>query len=272
MKIISLGVGVQSTALYYMSSMGELPRADVAIFADTGAEKTATSEYYDYLMNWEKENNGILIYKATYKNLNTDIRNQQNSSGNRLASIPAFSENGGMLRRQCTSEYKIYQVDKMIRELQGLKPKQRFRECEIWYGITLDEMQRISIPSQKWKTNVYPLIGYKTFHWGRSEKISDNVFRRGDIVNWYESHNLPVPVRSSCVFCPFQSDKNWLYLKQNYPKDFQEAIEVDALIRDSSKRGVKEKIYVHRSRKPLSEVEFDENQKELEECSGVCML
>jgi len=40
MKVISLGLGVQSTALYYMSSMGELPRADYAIFADTGGEKT----------------------------------------------------------------------------------------------------------------------------------------------------------------------------------------------------------------------------------------
>jgi len=272
MKVLSLGIGVQSTALYYMSSTGEMPRADVAIFADTGAEKTATSEYYDFLMDWQKANNGIPIYKATYRNLMQDLRNRSNSSGNRFASIPAFSANGGMLRRQCTSEYKITQVDKMIKEIHGLKLRQRYPKCEIWYGITLDEMQRIAIPIQKWKTNVYPLVGYHTTADGKCLKISDMVMRRGDLLNWYEKHNLSVPVRSSCVFCPFQSDKNWLYLKRNYPKDFQDAVEVDALIRDSSKRGVKEKIYVHRSLKPLSEVEFDENQMEFDECSGMCML
>ena len=40
MKIISLGVGVQTAGLYYMSSMGFIERCDYAIFADTGGEKT----------------------------------------------------------------------------------------------------------------------------------------------------------------------------------------------------------------------------------------
>ena len=272
MKVISLGVGVQSTVLYYMSSIGELPRADVAIFADTGAEKTATSEYYDYLLNWQKENNGIPIYKATYKDLMKDLKKQTNSSGNRFASIPAYSANGGMLRRQCTSEYKIQQVDKKIKEILGLDKHARFPKCEIWYGITLDEIRRVAVPVQKWKTNIYPLIGYGTTHDGKSYKVSDIVMRRGDLNKWYEDHNLPIPARSSCVFCPFQSDKNWLHLKRNYPNDFQDAIDVDRLIRDSSKRGIKEKIFVHKSMKPLSEVKFDENQLEFDECSGECML
>ena len=272
MKVISLGVGVQSTALYYMSSMGGLPRADVAIFADTGAEKTATKEYYDYLINWQKENDGIPIYRATYKDLMIDLKNQTNSSGNRFAPIPAFSENGGILRRQCTSEYKISQVDKMIKEILRLSKNTRFPKCEIWYGITLDEMRRISKPIQKWKTNVYPLVGYSITPDGKNHRISDLVMRRGDLDNWYKEHNLPIPVRSSCVFCPFQSDKNWLHLKRNYQDDFQDAIDVDKLIRDSSKRGIKDKIYVHRSLKPLGSVEFDENQYEFDECSGDCML
>lgn len=272
MKVISLGVGVQSTALYYMSSMGELPRADVAIFADTGAEKTATDEYYNFLMDWQKANNGIPIYKATYRNLRKDIETWSKDKSKRLASLPVFTSNGGKLLRQCTFEYKTWQVNKKIRKLHELKHMQRYPQCDIWLGFSLDEMQRIAIPKNKWQTFVYPLVGYQTTADGKCSKISDMVMRRGDLLNWYEKHSLPIPVRSSCVFCPFQSDKNWLYLKMNYPKDFQDAIEVDALIRDSSKRGVKEKIYVHRSLKPLSEVKFDENQQEFEECAGVCML
>ena len=38
MKIISLGLGIQSTAMYLMSSLNYIDRADYAIFADPGAE------------------------------------------------------------------------------------------------------------------------------------------------------------------------------------------------------------------------------------------
>jgi hypothetical protein len=38
-NVLSLGMGVQSTAIYLMSSLGELPRLDFAVFADTGREK-----------------------------------------------------------------------------------------------------------------------------------------------------------------------------------------------------------------------------------------
>ena len=37
MKIISLGLGIQSTAMYLMSSLGLINRADYAIFADPDA-------------------------------------------------------------------------------------------------------------------------------------------------------------------------------------------------------------------------------------------
>jgi len=274
MKVISLGMGVQSTALYYMSSIGEIERADYAIFADTGGEKMATIDYYHKLIKWQKANNGIPIKKVQHKNLYKDLLNQQNSSGNRFASIPAFSENKtGMLRRQCTAEYKIQPVDKMIREIYGLIPHQRFPKTEVWYGITLEEMRRMAIPQQKWKINVYPFVGYKIEFGCITTKISDHKIRRAGLVQWYIDNDLDIPVKSSCVFCPFQSDVNWLRLKRTCLKDFKNAIKIDKAIRDSSKRGIKERIYLHRSCKPLSEVQFDEQQTDFwGECSGNCHL
>ena len=47
MKVISLGLGVQSTALYLMSSSGAVERADYAIFSDPGAEHPKTYELLD---------------------------------------------------------------------------------------------------------------------------------------------------------------------------------------------------------------------------------
>ena len=62
LKIISLGMGVQSTAVYLMSSMEyKLPRADYAVFADPQAEHPKTYEMLDWLLEWQKKNNGIEI-------------------------------------------------------------------------------------------------------------------------------------------------------------------------------------------------------------------
>ena len=118
MKIISLGAGVQSSALYFMSSIGIIPRADYAIFADTGAESESTYEYMDYLNKWAVANNGVPIKTAKYKNLEDDILAKQ-KYGHRVASIPAFtlSPEGkkGAILRQCTSEYKFQQIDFMLK-------------------------------------------------------------------------------------------------------------------------------------------------------------
>ena len=77
-KVISLGVGVQSTAVYLMSSMEyKMPRADVAIFSDPGAEGESTYAMLKWLKSWEKENNGIPIIVTNEKNLYKDIIEQE---------------------------------------------------------------------------------------------------------------------------------------------------------------------------------------------------
>ncbi|OMP80023.1 hypothetical protein [[Flexibacter] sp. ATCC 35208] len=65
-----------------------------------------------------------------------------------------------MLRRQCTSEYKIAVVDKVIRSLYGLRPYQRRPLTSIWKGITTDEIDRMSQPTSSWKIHTYPFTGY----------------------------------------------------------------------------------------------------------------
>ena len=55
-KIISLGLGVQSTAMYLLSSTNFIDRADHAIFADPGAELPDTYELWNYLNIWKEYN------------------------------------------------------------------------------------------------------------------------------------------------------------------------------------------------------------------------
>lgn len=275
LSVLSLGLGVQSTALYYMSSMELLPRVDYAIFVDTGKEKKKTIQYLKFLKGWQKENNGIPIIVVRKKNLYRDLLNSTNSTGQRFSSIPAFTKNEdgttGMLRRQCTNEYKIEMVDRQIREVLNVK-QLTGKVVEVWKGISMDEIERLSIPQDKWKIHVYPLCGYAvtksdTLKWGDFERMT-----RNDIVNWYNLNTLPIPPKSSCVFCPYQSDAAWYDMKVNEPSDFKAAVRVDKAIRNSTKKGIKSQVFLHDSCMPLDKIDFKPGLPDLwhGECSGGC--
>lgn len=258
MKIIALGMGTQSTCLYFMSSMGEFERADYAIFSDPCAEHPDTYKLAEYLKDWEQKNNGVPI-QIVSKNLYQDILDSVNSTGQRFASIPAYTEGGGMVRRQCTNEYKIQPLTKKVRELYGLKKHKRMPKTEIWLGITTDEAQRMKLSQLPRLTNRYPFM--------------ELMMNRNDCIEYFKKHNLPIPIKSSCIFCPYKSDKNWLDMKRNNTDLFQKALKCDYAIRDSSMRGIKEKLYLHKSLVPLDKVILsNENQIDMfgNECEGYC--
>jgi len=253
MKIISLGLGVQSTVMYLMSSLRYIDRADYAIFADPGAELPDTYELWNYLNIWKERNNGIPLIKKK-KSLYDDIIN---NNGKRLASIPAFTESEGMVRRQCTKEYKIDVVVKAIRELYGLKKYARMKPTILYLGISLDEIQRMKESQLPNITYKYPLI--------------DQRITRSDCVRFLEEHGFHNVKKSSCVFCPYHSNKNWKEIKQNYPEEWEKVKKVDDAIRDSSKRGLDDKLYLHRTLVPIDEAYLQEDQEELFMCEeGYC--
>ncbi|MDQ6479826.1 hypothetical protein [Dyadobacter sp. LHD-138] len=275
-KVISLGLGVQSTALYYMSSKGILPRADYAVFSDLGREGTKTYQYLKYLQAWQKANDGIEIVVRNERNLYTDLLNVNEDGQSRFSSIPAYTENGdgseGMLRRQCTGEYKIQVVDNCIRDRYGLKSGDRRPLTEVWHGITMDEMGRMSIPMEAWKVNTYPFIGYAATSKLKGYKIDWAIRKtRGEVIQWYHENGLPVPPKSSCIFCPYQSDYSWHRMKTADPEDFADAVRVDKAIRNSTKKGGKQPVYLHRSMKPLDQINFNPTLEiDWGDCSGNC--
>ena len=48
-KVLALGMGMQSTALYLMSSMGLVDRCDIAVFSDPMSEHYKTYELLEWL-------------------------------------------------------------------------------------------------------------------------------------------------------------------------------------------------------------------------------
>ena len=272
--VLNLGAGVQSTALYLMSMAGEIPVTfDVAIFADPGDEPAAVYKH----LSWLESLNGPKIIRASRGCLGDDLQHGRGKT-KRFASIPAFTAKVegkplAMVRRQCTSDYKIDVIVKAIRQdVVGLKPRQRMPKgvhVHQYVGFSYDEPGRAArmrgrFNSIPWASCHFPLI--------------DEVMRRGDCVRWLEDsggvpHETP---RSACVFCPFHSNEEWRRVKAN-PADWDRACEIDDALRVEGSvvnRGLDSRLYVHKSCRPLRDGDLDDNQKSLfdMECEGGCGL
>tara|TARA_B100001540_G_scaffold9868_1_gene8672 strand:+ start:9327 stop:10133 length:807 start_codon:yes stop_codon:yes gene_type:complete len=263
LTIISLGAGVQSSAMALMSAKGELPPVDHAIFADTGAEPRRV---YDYLLFLQDEL-PFPIHVVKHKEGLTKGLEDAAKEGKRVANPPLYTDSDGevgILNRQCTLDYKINPIKKKVRELLGLKKGQHAKDvhCTQWIGISLDEIQRMKLSMVKYITHVFPLV--------------DKRMNRNDCLQWMKKNNYPEPPRSACVYCPYHSDNEWRLLRDNDPEGWQEAIRMDELLRDGTGK-TKEKLYVHQQLKPLKEVDLttdtDRGQTLFsfqDECEGMC--
>jgi hypothetical protein len=266
-RVLSLGAGVQSTTLLLMMLHGEIEPADHVIFADVGWEPDNVYEHLTYLEGLMAKA-GVPFHKVSAGNIRDDALGL---GRNRFPSMPFFVKNEqdkvGMVRRQCTSEYKIAPLLKKQRELAGLKPKQRSKEHLITtlIGISLDESQRMRDAAFPWIRNEYPLI--------------DKNMTRSDCLKWCEQHGYKRPPRSACIGCPFKSQDEWRLLKTQ-PKEWADAVEFDAALR-TNERLVERfdgKVYLHRSGVPLDQVDLrTDDEKGIwslfdMECEGMCGL
>src|SRR5438093_1399703 len=68
----------------------------------------------------------------------------------------------GMIKRQCTREYKIEPIERLIKyDILSLPPRAHVSEClvDLWRGISVDEASRMRREAYAWKRDVYPLCG-----------------------------------------------------------------------------------------------------------------
>ena len=272
LRVISLGAGVQSTVMALMAEAGEIgPRPDCAVFADTGWEP---KEVYTHL-NWLEKQLSFPVHRVSRGNIKEDLETNLNTTGHNFASIPFFLINkdgsNGMARRQCTSEYKLKPIRKKVRELAGLKPRQRTPKgfvVEMWIGISRDEMLRVKPSQDSGVENRWPVL----------EK---NLSRR-DCLRWFSDNHTDRPLaKSACVGCPFHNDHEWRRLKESFPDEFEEACQIDEKLRDTEGRfhGAR---FLHAKRVPLREVDFSTAEEKgqgqlfndlmLNECEGMCGL
>jgi hypothetical protein len=241
LRILSLGAGVQSSTLALMINKGEVPMVDAAIFADTGAEPKGV---YDWL-EWLTKQLSYPVYIVSKGNLRD-----------------AETGKKGLLRRQCTADYKILPVNQKVRELLGLEKGEKRKKgtaVEMLMGISLDEVYRVKPNRIKYITNNYPLIDLK--------------MSRKSCMEWMEKNKYPKPPRSACTFCPFHSNEEWRKVREN-KEEWDKVVELDRLIRKGTKKNTDE-VFLHKDCLPIDQVNLEDKKDDQidlfnNECEGMC--
>ena len=232
------------------------PKADIAVFADTQDEASYTYQHLAAMREFGRKH-GIPVHVTTAGKLSADTLNRP-----RFVSVPLYTGNDGkregMLRRQCSREYKITPIAKFVRAHLGYEPRQRIRErVTALIGISIDEAHRMKPSWFSWITNRWPLV--------------DAELTRRDCKQILRDAGLPIPEKSSCVYCPYKSDADWLAL----PSDaFDQAVDFDRAIRHRTMKGEAQPAFIHRSCQPLDQVDFDPMKDQIDmfgnECEGMC--
>lgn len=277
LRVLALGAGVQSSYLFLASCLGELPRLDVAIFADTQYEPADVYTHLDWLEEIGREH-GIPIIRCTVGDLRADAvafrQNRVSDDGKRHASVPFYVKNAdgskGQIRRQCTASYKIEPMERLIREqLLGLKRGQRApREAvvEQWIGISFDEGRRCSYPGVwtktkrkgvdlfgaecveseakawrplRWKSHAYPLCDRRYTADRRIEPLGyQQLMDRTGCDVWLKRRFPGRKIpRSACIGCPYRSNHEWRLMRDNDPDSFADAVRFDREIREADATG-----------------------------------
>lgn len=267
-RVLSLGAGVQSSCLALMAERGDygIPKPDLAIFADTGWEPPSVYEH----LAWLKAQLTYEVVTVSNGNIKENVLAGIMPDGSQFLGMPAFvvqpDGSKGILHRQCTTHYKTNPINSYLREILQIPRGRRASldlQVEMWLGISADEAMRQKPGQEEWITKRYPLI--------------ELGFSRAQLLNWFKE-NYPdryLPT-SSCIGCPYHSDAVWKQLKESDPKSFEEAVFVDMALRTvpATKGAIKGEAYLHRSRVPLSEVDFSQatsyDNLMIEECEGLC--
>lgn len=282
MRILSLGAGVQSTALALMAADGTLPGLDAAIFADTGWEPAGV---YDHLAKLTEvaADHGLTVTTVSAGNIRDDhvapvgehlfIRNPRTHPewlGRQRTFVPFYvvgaTGDEGITFRTCTKTYKIEPVEKEIRRLLGVEYRRPWpleHRVDQVFGISYDETQRMKDSPRPAIRNLYPLV--------------DMRMTRSDCHRWMADHGWTAP-RSACIGCPYHRNDEWRALRDEAPAEFAEAVEFDRVMREKQAAGrlpIAGVPYIHDQRVPLDEAdleEADDGQLSLfgNECEGMC--
>lgn len=277
-NIISLGGGVQSSAMALMAAVGEItPMPQAAIFADTQAEPKAVYLWLD----WLEKQLPFPVHRVTAGSLaemEMQLRVSKKSGKTyKKSEIPAFGKNPdgskGIMGRKCTRDFKIQPIKVKCREVCGIKRGQKQVTVTQWIGISYDEMGRATASREPWSQTRFPLL--------------EKEITRDGCLEWMRLRGFPEPPRSACLFCPFHSDHEWQRIKDGDPAEWRYVQDFEKQLQESAShcQVIRSVPFLHPSLRPIGEVEFKpkqapDGQKQMtmhemwndikNDCSGMC--
>lgn len=211
-RVLSWGIGVQSTTLGVMSALGMLERLDAIITADTLWERQATYDARDFYMQWFADHDLPVYIVSAGSVLQMGAREHVH--------IPFWTANGGPLTRQCTKHHKIMPVRRLTRQLLkerdlalGIKNHFRKSAVESWVGFSMDELQRAKGSDVAYICQRWPLL--------------ERTMSRQDCERLLAGLGLPIPVKSACIGCPYRSALDWVEMAEQAPDEFEQACKFD---------------------------------------------
>lgn len=273
LRLFSSGGGKQSIAALVLSVEGAI-NFPIHIFCNVGedSENPATLRYVEEYAKPYAKKHGI-TYREVIKRKGRapakgtpDERPQEtvfehvSSHANRIIIPMRMSGNGSPGMRNCTNDFKIRLVNRVARELGATNDN----PAQIGVGISIDEFQRMNSddPKAPHVHKVYPLIDLR--------------LTRADCETIIHRAGLPIPPKSSCFFCPFQSMAAWQSLKNNQPELFEKAASMERSVNQKRAALGKDAMWLTRMLRPLDQVigeqadMFDDSDDTCE--SGFCMV
>lgn len=262
-QIISLGAGVQSSTMALMAAAGEItPLPVAAVFADTQDEPVSVYAWLD----WLEMQLPFPVIRVSKGVLSDYLTRQYYSTKNKKITVggfPAFVKNPdgttGLMSRQCTRDFKIDPVNKVLTQLMR---KHKTRACVKWLGMSLEEIYRMKPARRTTVTHRWPLIELR--------------MTRHDCLSWMKSRGYPKPPRSACIYCPYRGNAEWRDLP---PEEFQKPVAFERRVQAAHHKGSMVGVpFLHRSLVPLDKVDLstdtDRGQGLLNgfnnECEGMC--
>ena len=242
--ILSFGAGVNTVALMLMLIQEGQP-LDGVIFADTGGETPSTYESVEMAREYIEEC-GIPFTIVRARPRETDLY----GTASRRRVIPSVQW------RWCTRDFKVSPIHRYYRKLG--------RHINQYVGIAYDEIYRMKDSRETYVTNIYPLI--------------DRRFTRQDCIDLISEAGLPIPEKSGCYFCPFNSTKRWLQLLDSHPDLFEKAIALEENSKHFPRQRLTDQVFRERDQVTLREyrerLRLGKDVGQIPEgmaCGGECM-
>lgn len=243
--ILSFGGGVNSVALMVWLTRLKLP-LDEVVFADTGAELPET---YAYLPVAERY---LSQYQVPLRVIPARVRGRDlyETCWERKVFPSA-------IWRWSTRDFKVKPIHRHYRTLDA--------HVNQYLAIAYDELERMKTSKVPYVTNIYPLV--------------DQKIERSQCADLIQEAGLPLPVKSSCFFCPFSSLDRWKWLHEHHPDLYERAVALEENSKHFPSQRLTDQVFRKRASVTLRELPqvfgtvqqlASEDMEELP-CGGECM-